>query len=155
MSVEQKTAPSAATNADAEKDVQDVLAELKEEAVASTEKDDKEDAEEARIVAEATKLGEKSEKAEQKFESSKSQREWRGAQRGDRGGRTYRNNTKFDASTLKETDDPVEIRKQVCSDCRRHFQRRAYPLCLGRILLLRLQPPNGQVPPVPGGRKLQ
>ncbi|KAB8231413.1 hypothetical protein BDV23DRAFT_171431 [Aspergillus alliaceus] len=96
MSDEQK-----ATNIEAEKDVQNVLAELKGEAEApanGTEKKEEapvEDAEEARIVAAAAKLGEKSEKAEEQ------------TQRG------RRNNAKFDPSSQKETDDPVEIRKQV------------------------------------------
>ncbi|KAJ5620090.1 hypothetical protein N7510_004074 [Penicillium lagena] len=94
-------------NAEAEKDVQNVLAELQEEA---GDKAPKEDADEARIVAEAAKLGEKSEQTEEKSESARPQRQHTGA-RGGRGGK--RNNAKFDPSSLKETDDPVEIRKQV------------------------------------------
>lgn len=120
MSDEQKGAAApVSTNVDAEKDVQNVLAELKaEEAVKSSEqelaetKDEKpaeqpvEDPEEARIVAEAAKLGKESEKTETKSASE--------TQRDSRGGRSNRqNNNKFDPSTLKETDDPVEIRKQV------------------------------------------
>lgn len=97
MSDEQKN-----TNVEAEQDVQNVLAELKEEKPA-TETAGKEDAEEARIVAEASKIGEKSEKSEEQTE----QRESRGPQR------RRTNNVKFDPSTQKETDDPVEIRKQV------------------------------------------
>lgn len=118
MTEEQKPAAVPAnTNAEAEKDVQNVLAELKagnagEEKKASeqggAEKKDGENAEEARIVSEAAKLGEKSEKAEESAESKKPESE------SCRGGRTnYRNNIKFDPSTQKETDDPVEIRKQV------------------------------------------
>ncbi|KAF7590599.1 hypothetical protein BBP40_002636 [Aspergillus hancockii] len=102
MSAEQKNvAPS--TNAEAEKDVQNVLAELKGETAASTngsEKKDEDAEEEARIVAAAAKLGEKSEKAEEQKE-----REHRG--------RPRRNNAKFDPSSQQETNDPVEIRKQV------------------------------------------
>ncbi|KAJ5578117.1 uncharacterized protein N7459_007081 [Penicillium hispanicum] len=103
------------TNVEAEKDVQNVLAELKGDAGAEekaakedpgAEKAAKEDAEEARIVAEAAKLGQKSEQSEEKSEQ---QRESRGYQRGGR----FRNNAKFDPSSQKETDDPVEIRKQV------------------------------------------
>ncbi|KAL4895951.1 hypothetical protein BDV59DRAFT_173517 [Aspergillus ambiguus] len=96
-----------APNAEAEKDVQNVLAELKGDTDApanGTEKKEeasKEDAEEARIVAEAAKLGQQSEKAEEHKSSDN---------RG-RGGR--RNNAKFDPSSQKVTDDPVEIRKQV------------------------------------------
>ncbi|KAE8154419.1 hypothetical protein BDV25DRAFT_147669 [Aspergillus avenaceus] len=101
MSAEQNVAN---TNAEAEKDVQNVLAELKGEAETSAngaekkEEPSAEDAEEARIVAAANKLGEKSEKAEE-------QKETRGHGR--------RNNAKFDPSNQQETDDPVEIRKQV------------------------------------------
>lgn len=100
------------TNAAAEQDVQNVLAELKENgASAETENTDKVNADEARIVAEAAKLGEKSEQSEEK--SQQQQRDSR-PQRGGRGGRfTRANNAKFDPSSQKETDDPVEIRKQV------------------------------------------
>ena len=97
------------TNAEAEKDVQNVLAELKENS--APEQSGKDDAEEARIVAEAAKLGEKSEKSEEKSQ----QQNTRDNQRGGRGGRFARNKSQFDPSTLKETDDPVEIRKQVCA----------------------------------------
>lgn len=103
MSEEQKN-----INAEAEQDVQNVLAELKEEKPteekAAAENTGKEDTEEARIVAEASKIGEKSEKSEEQSQ----QRESRGPQRGNRA-----NNVKFDPSSQKETDDPVEIRKQV------------------------------------------
>lgn len=105
MSEEQKT-----SNIEAEKDVQDVLAELKGENGTPAEKTDKEDPEEARIVAEAAKLGEKSEQSEEKSQQEKSQRDSHPAQRGDR---FSRNKAKFDPSSQKETDDPVEIRKQV------------------------------------------
>ncbi|KAE8135161.1 hypothetical protein BDV38DRAFT_273014 [Aspergillus pseudotamarii] len=100
MSAEQNVA-----NTEAEKDVQNVLAELKGGAETNgaekKEEPSTEDAEEARIVAAAAQLGEKSAKAEEDKE-----RENRG--RGPR-----RNNAKFDPSSQKETDDPVEIRKQV------------------------------------------
>lgn len=99
MSEEQKTT----VNAESAQDVQNVLAELKEEKPA-TENAGQEDANEARIVAEAAKLGEKSEQSEEKSQ----QREQRPYQRGNKV-----NNSKFDPSTQKETDDPVEIRKQV------------------------------------------
>lgn len=94
------------TNVEAEQDVQNVLAELKEEKPAA-ENAGKEDTEEARIVAEASKIGEKSEKSEEQSQ----QRDSKGPQRG---GRT--SNVKFDPSSQKETDDPVEIRKQVRSE---------------------------------------
>lgn len=102
MSEEQKPT----NNAQAEQDVQDVLAELKGDNAAPAEAS-KEDAEEARIVAEAAKLGEKSEQSEES-----QQRDTRGGGRGGRGGR-FANNVKFDPSQQKQTDDPVEIRKQV------------------------------------------
>lgn len=109
MAEEQKTP---VTNTEAEKDVQNVLAELKGEAGASEQT--AQDADEARIVAEAAKLGEKSEKAEEKASEPQEKRETRSFQRGGRGGRGGpRPKTKFDPSTLEETDDPVEIRKQV------------------------------------------
>ncbi|KAL4809382.1 hypothetical protein BDV18DRAFT_131952 [Aspergillus unguis] len=113
MAEEQKTSAAAqATNTEAEKDVQNVLAELKGEGEApanGTEKNEEasadkaEEAEEARIVAAAAKLGEKSEKSE-----ADNRTEDRG-----RGPRGRRNESKFDPSSQKETDDPVEIRKQV------------------------------------------
>ena len=105
MAEEQKTP---VVNTEAEKDVQNVLAELKEEG--ATEQP-AQDADEARIVAEAAKLGEKSEKT---TESQTEKRETRSFQRDGRGGRGPRqNNAKFDPSTQEETDDPVQIRKQV------------------------------------------
>lgn len=137
------------TNVDAEQDVQNVLAELKGDSGAE-EKVAQEDAEEARIVAEATKLGQKSEQAEEK---SGQQRESRGYQRGGR----FRNNAKFDPSSQKETDDPVEIRKQVCAQDEMGLMqdKLANALELGRVLLLRFQPPHGQVSAVAGGRQRQ
>lgn len=133
MSDDQKaTAAPVAPNADAEKDVQNVLSELKSEEQGSKEENAKpsneepsdkkeekttEDAEEARIVAEAAKLGQESEKTEANTETkggSEKQRGSRGDAKGRGGGRpNRRNNSKFDPSTQKETDDPVEIRKQV------------------------------------------
>lgn len=110
MSEEQK--PVAQPNAEAEKDVQNVLAELKGENEApanGTEKKETEDAEEARIVEAAAKLGEKSEKAEEQ----KTTQESRNDNRGREGRFNRRNNAKFDPSTQQVTDDPVEIRKQV------------------------------------------
>ncbi|KAL4737983.1 hypothetical protein BDV11DRAFT_144317 [Aspergillus similis] len=113
MADEQKPVTAQATNSEAEKDVQNVLAELKgeaeapvngaekEEAKEEAPADKSEEAEEARIVAAAAKLGEKSEKSEN-------------GQAEDRGrSNRRRNESKFDPSTQKETDDPVEIRKQV------------------------------------------
>ncbi|KAL4936686.1 hypothetical protein BDV06DRAFT_88911 [Aspergillus oleicola] len=111
MAEEQKPVAAQAANAEAEKDVQNVLAELKGEAEApanGTEKkedapaDKSEEAEEARIVAAAAKLGEKSEKSENE-NRTESNRDYR----------ARRNESKFDPSSQKETDDPVEIRKQV------------------------------------------
>ena len=109
MAEEQKTP---VVNAEAEKDVQKVLAELKEEGAAEQPA---QDAEEARIVAEAAKLGEKSEKAEEKATDAQTEkRETRTFQRDGRGNRGPRqNNAKFDPSTQEVTDDPVQIRKQV------------------------------------------
>lgn len=93
-------------NAEAQQDVQNTLAELKAESQAPVDGEKKEDTEEARIVEAATKLGEKSEKSEEKADSKENTRN--GAK-----GRKGRDNIKFDPSTQKETDDPVEIRKQV------------------------------------------
>lgn len=97
MSEEQKTT----ANAEAEQDVQNILAELKEEKPSAEVAED--GTEEARIVAEASKLGEKSEQSEEK-----SQQRERGFYRAPR-----TNNARFDPSSQKETDDPVQIRKQV------------------------------------------
>ncbi|PYI27217.1 hypothetical protein BP00DRAFT_429562 [Aspergillus indologenus CBS 114.80] len=117
MSDEQK--PVTQPNAEAEKDVQNVLAELKGEsteaaapaaAVEETKQTD-EAAEEARIVEAAAKLGEKSAQAEEQKQESKKQEQ---QQQQGRGGRTnYRNNVKFDPSSQEVTSDPVQIRKQV------------------------------------------
>lgn len=112
MAEEQKT-PVA--NTEAEKDVQNVLAELKGEA-GSSEKT-AQDTEEADIVAKAAELGKQSENAEENASEPQEKRETRTFQRGGRGG--FRNNTKFDPSSLEETDDPVEIRKQVLMTPRR------------------------------------
>ncbi|EEP78773.1 conserved hypothetical protein [Uncinocarpus reesii 1704] len=130
MSETQKPADVGANpNAAAEKDVGNVLAELKAEeagnqghqeteAPASTESEKKEspangaqaDAEaeeEARIIAAANKLGQGS------APDSKSKQE-----KGDQGSRekkrvNYRENIKSDVTTLEETSDPEQIRKQV------------------------------------------
>jgi hypothetical protein len=130
MAEEQKTAPAANTNVEAEKDVQNVLEELKGDGdQAAPEKKDEAaagDAEEARIVAEAAKLGEKSEKSEEKTEPKKPESDTK--PRGGRGNR--RNNAKFDPTTQKETDDPVEIRKQVSHVTEEHTgSHRAITLC--------------------------
>jgi lupus La protein len=93
-------------NADAEKDVQDLLAELKGDEEKTTENGNAAEAsEEARIIAEATKLGEESAVQEQKAE--RSERPFKT--------RNYRDNIKSDLTSQKTTDDPVEIRKQVCA----------------------------------------
>ncbi|KAL3494458.1 hypothetical protein BJX62DRAFT_198051 [Aspergillus germanicus] len=114
MAEEQKPVAAQAPNVEAEKDVQNVLAELKGEAEApanGTESKEEapadkptEDAEEARIIAAAAKLGEQSEKTEKDAKSG-GQQEYRGRRRA--------NQSKFDPSAQEETDDPVEIRKQV------------------------------------------
>ncbi|GFF26657.1 la protein homolog [Aspergillus lentulus] len=119
MADEQKVTPAATNaNAEAEKDVQNVLAELKDETAGEAAKPSEqpaeekkgeapaEDAEEARIVAAAAKLGEQSAKAEEQKEGNTEERDTRG--RGNR-----RNNVKFDPSTLEVTDNHDEIRKQV------------------------------------------
>ncbi|RAL11127.1 tRNA maturation protein LHP1 [Aspergillus homomorphus CBS 101889] len=121
MSDEQK--PVAQPNAEAEKDVQNVLAELKgdsSEAAAAPAAEEKkqttdEAAEEARIVEAAAKLGEQSAKAEEAKQESKKQDEQRSNNnQGGRSGRpNYRNNVKFDPSNQEVTSDPVQIRKQV------------------------------------------
>ncbi|PYH48463.1 tRNA maturation protein LHP1 [Aspergillus saccharolyticus JOP 1030-1] len=115
MSDEQK--PVAQPNAEAEKDVQNVLAELKGEsseatAPATEEKMQVDEAaEEARIVEAAAKLGEKSAQAEEQKQEAKKQEQ---QQQQGRGGRpNYRNNVKFDPSSQEVTSDPVQIRKQV------------------------------------------
>ncbi|WEW55879.1 hypothetical protein PRK78_001314 [Emydomyces testavorans] len=118
-------------NVEAEKDVEDVLAELKAEetekqkndapASAKPEKEapaangtqaDAEAEEEARIIAAANKLGQEA-VPDEKLKQEK------GDQRGSRGGRgerkrvNYRENIKSDLTTLEETSDPEQIRKQV------------------------------------------
>lgn len=98
-------------NAEAEQDVQNLLAELKGDEEKKPENgngtaEEDEAAKEARIIAEASKLGE--EQAEQ---------ESKGGKRPERTNRrNFRDNIKFDPTSQKETDDPEEIRKQVCSD---------------------------------------
>lgn len=99
--------PDTNVNAAAEQDVQNTLAELKAEQQAPANgaaPEQKEDAEEARIVEAAAKLGEKSENAE---ETKSKEGNY------DNKDRKGRSNAKFDPSTQQETDDPVEIRKQV------------------------------------------
>ncbi|KAL1988904.1 hypothetical protein VTN96DRAFT_6893 [Rasamsonia emersonii] len=113
MSEEVKTASAGAgPNAEAEKDVQNVLAELKAEEQKAGESANgasaDEAAEEARIVAEAAKLGKESEKKDESKTDSKSQKESRPKGRPD-----YRKNIKSDLTSQQESSDPVAIRKQV------------------------------------------
>lgn len=131
MSDEQKTAAAPVDpNAEAAKDVQNVLAELKaEEAKAGEAKADEtakkdateekesaaadETAEEAKIVAAAAKLGEDSEKKETKGDTKIEER-GPGGPKGGRGGRpNYRNNIKSNLTSQEPSSDPVAIRKQV------------------------------------------
>lgn len=116
MAEEQKTTP-AGTNAEAEKDVQNVLAELKSGETTEKKEDgakedgSKTDDKEAEIIAKAAELGQKSEKAEEKKQP---ERDSRYNSRGRGGHRySYRDNNKFDPTTQEKTDDPVQIRKQV------------------------------------------
>ncbi|KAK2748083.1 hypothetical protein FQN55_004634 [Onygenales sp. PD_40] len=112
-------------NAQAEKDVKAVAEELKaaeqktEEPAKSEEATnaDEEAKEEARIIAAAAKMGQD---AESKGEATEDKGTARGQGQGSRGGRgghrervNYRDNIKSDATTLEETNDPNEIRKQV------------------------------------------
>jgi lupus La protein len=119
-------------NAAAEKDVKNVLAELRAEKAENREekKDpeangesiradgergaDAEAKEEARIIAAANKLGQE---AASKTDSKEAQRGRGQSFRGFRGRLrdkvNYRDNIKSDFTTLEETDDPDEIRKQV------------------------------------------
>jgi lupus La protein len=105
MSEEQKTP---VVNTEAEKDVQNVLAELKE---GGASEQTAEEAEEARIVAAAAKIGEQSVKAE--GTSTGAQTEKRETRSFQRDGRPRPNNAKFDPSNQEVTDDPADIRKQV------------------------------------------
>lgn len=96
-------------NADAAKDVQDLLAELKGDAETKTETEapaeEDEAAKEARIIAEATKLGK--EQAEQESKGERKPFE--------RPRRNYRENIKSDFTAQEVTDNHDEIRKQVCN----------------------------------------
>jgi lupus La protein len=67
--------------------------------------------------------------------------------RGGRGGfsRGGRHNIKSDLTTQEESDDPVEIRRQVTSTSPQPNPTLTY--LPGRILLLRLQPPPRRLPP--------
>ncbi|KAH8698389.1 hypothetical protein BGW36DRAFT_280926, partial [Talaromyces proteolyticus] len=98
-------------NAEAEKDVQNLLSELKGDSE-KTEKpaadQDAEAAEEARIIAQANKLGEES-----ALQETKPADRDRGRQYGDRRNRNYRDNIKSDLTAQEVTDDPQQIRKQV------------------------------------------
>lgn len=118
MAEEQKVAAAVdatADNAAAEQDVKEVLAELKSDEARKQDSADAEKAEEEKIVAAAKKLGEEALSNETAKEASETQK-GRGGSRGrGRGGVriNYRDNIKSDPSSLEETDDPVEIRKQV------------------------------------------
>ncbi|KAK2750371.1 hypothetical protein FQN57_003851 [Myotisia sp. PD_48] len=129
MAEEQKVgADSAQQNAAAEQDVKNLLAELKAEEAGeadgiekSTETEGKPSAssdadkkEEERIIAAANKLGQEAESNEKSKDASLPQK-GRGQSTRGRGGKrvNYSDNIKFDATSLKETSDPVEIRKQV------------------------------------------
>lgn len=96
-------------NTEAEKDVQNLLSELKGEGEqpAQESKPEAADDEEARIIAAASKLGEESAAKESKPEA-------KDRQQGDRKPRNYRDNIKSDLTSQETTDDPKEIRKQVC-----------------------------------------
>ena len=156
MSEENKPVEVAAENknAAAEQDVQNVLAELEgREASEETEKSatpateekketeaangekpageeqkeddaDAEAKEEARIIAAAQKLGEEA----LTKEGSRDQQNGRG-----RGGKrvNYRDNIKSDFSTLEETSDPFEIRKQVRTSCPLREMAVSYHMVLG------------------------
>lgn len=68
----------------------------------------------------------------------------RGGHRGGRGG--FRNNNRFDPSRQEKSDDPVAIRKQVIFSI---LQGMGFVLSifnLGRILFLRQQPTDRQIP---------
>lgn len=118
MAEEQKVAAAVdatADNAAAEQDVKEVLAELKSDEASKQDSADAEKAEEEKIVAAAKRLGEEALSNETAKEASETQK-GRGSGRGrGRGGVriNYRDNIKSDPSSLEETDDPVEIRKQV------------------------------------------
>lgn len=99
-------------NAEAEKDVQNLLAELKGDAEQKTENghaspQEDEAAKEARIIAEATKLGEESAARELNTTAKKTERNERPYRR------NYRDNIKTDLTSQETTDDAGEIRKQV------------------------------------------
>lgn len=129
MAEEQKTAGAAAPqNAAAEQDVKDVLAELKAEEAANKQdstdgnangasdadkKAEAEAREEADVIAAAAKLGQEALTKEDDKEKSEQAAQGRNNRGGKRERVNYRDNIKFDPSTLKETSDPVEIRKQV------------------------------------------
>lgn len=145
MSEEVKTASAGAgPNAEAEKDVQNVLAELKAEEQKAGESANgasaDEAAEEARIVAEAAKLGKESEKKDELKTDSKSQKESRPKGRPD-----YRKNIKSDLTSQQESSDPVAIRKQVSLTATEAGEARLTDRFPGGILLLGFQPSYGQV----------
>lgn len=60
--------------------------------------------------------------------------------------RKFTKGIKFDPTLLPESNDPAEIRKQVCPPTPLHIPLRCATVMLtflsaGRVLLLRLQPP--------------
>lgn len=83
------------------------------------EDEDTEAKEEARIIAAAAKLGQDAESksdskdGELKDTNSDQRQSSRGGRGANRPRVNYRDNIKSDVSTLKETSDPDEIRKQV------------------------------------------
>lgn len=99
------------SNAEAAKDVQELLAELKGDDVkeqkpaAEAPAEEDEAAKEARIVAEATKIGQ--DQAEQEAKSEQKPAE--------RTRRNFRDNIKSDLTAQEVTGDHNEIRKQVCT----------------------------------------
>lgn len=133
MSGEVKEA-SANGNAAAEQDVKNLLSELKGEGDNQPKQDTKPEAaadnEEARIIAAASKLGQESAAKDSSKPENKNQ------QQGDRKSRNFRNNIKSDLTSLETTDDPKEIRKQVCAlvACRRASSRDRF-VCLFSLCL--------------------
>jgi lupus La protein len=109
-------------NTDAEKDVQNLLSELKgegEKPEQESKPEETADDEEARIIAAASKLGQES-------ASKESKPEVKGRHQGDRKPRNYRDNIKSDLTSQETTDDPKEIRKQVCGVLSRDTPREQF-----------------------------
>lgn len=115
------TEASANGNTEAEKDVQNLLSELKGEGDKPEQESKPEEAaddEEARIIAAASKLGQESAAKESKPEVKGRQQ----GDRNDRKPRNYRDNIKSDLTSQETTDDPAEIRKQVCNTISRDHE---------------------------------